>query len=129
MQHLTPHSLEEAFSKLKIAHRMANRVAFWRRVALVNFMIVVMLLFTASYAKAHSWYDPACCSDRDCEPIPHESVQVTPSGYLWAGMLIPFAEARISMDKDYHVCRGVYTGILIQPSMQKPCFYAPMGGT
>jgi hypothetical protein len=125
--------IDEAFmnimARAKYLHRMNNRLSFWRRLALVFAVICLGLLITMTQVKAHSWYDPECCSDKDCEPIPHETVQVTPAGYLWAGILIPFAEARISMDRDYHVCRGVYTGTLIQPSFKKPCFYAPMGGT
>ena len=35
-------------------------------VVVLALMIVVLL---ARPAHSHSWYDPDCCSDRDCEPV------------------------------------------------------------
>jgi len=106
--------------------------------------IVFLLLFgplwllTAS-ARAHDWYDPICCSDRDCAPIPFSSVRVTAQGYAitlspdqhpmlanemtpheW---LIPFGSPKVRDSKDdaYHAC-------IVPGSRRLLCFYAlPMG--
>ena len=125
---MTPNDFDRLFDAVNWRAEAERKKNMWRALFIGALLVIGLQFLAMSYAKAHSWYEPECCSDKDCEPIPPETVQVTPSGYLWAGILIPFAEARISMDRDYHVCRGQYTGILIQPSMKKPCFYAPMGG-
>jgi hypothetical protein len=69
---------------------------------------------------AHSWYDPFCCNTTDCRPIPSEAVEVTPQGYRVLNAIVPFAEARVSQDADYHVCE--------LPKGVVRCFYAPPGG-
>lgn len=124
------HDLDSVFEKLRLMQRMNNRLAFWRRVALVNFLIVLMLLVTASYAKAHSFYELECCDDRDCEPLAPEQVKTTPEGYVTPdGQVIPFADARISPDRDYHWCKYQRDSTkVIWPMDKKACFYAPMGG-
>lgn len=81
---------------------------------------LVALLLGSTQLAAHSWYDPWCCNERDCQPYPHENVTVTDAGYLLHdGMLVPFDEARTSQDGDYHRC--VLAG-------QHRCFYAPPVG-
>jgi len=37
----------------------------WCVVAVLALLVVIAL---AKPARSHSWYDPDCCSDRDCEP-------------------------------------------------------------
>lgn len=70
---------------------------------------------------AHSWYDRWCCDERDCAPIAAEQVVVTPQGYRVQDAIVAFGDARVSMDRDYHVCRW--------PDGSIRCFYAPpMGG-
>ena len=32
-------------------------------------LALLIVFFLARPAKSHSWYDPDCCSDRDCEPV------------------------------------------------------------
>lgn len=78
------------------------------------------LALGAGTAAAHSWYDPWCCSDRDCNPYPSAKVSVTDVGYrLDDGTLVPFDEARTSQDGNYHRC--VLNG-------RQRCFYAPPMG-
>ncbi|MHB2170133.1 hypothetical protein [Alsobacter sp. R-9] len=78
--------------------------------------ILIALLAMTGSAAAHSWYDQTCCSDQDCHPIQAYEVQATPLGYKVYGTVVPYGNARISLDRDYHIC--VYAG-------QVRCFYAP----
>ncbi len=85
-------------------------------------------------AFAHSWYDPYCCNGRDCQPIPTQSVKVTPKGYLvilrpgehtmvkrTVRHLVPFAKVKPSADRRYHAC-------LFPNQDHIRCFYAPPVG-
>ena len=78
---------------------------------------VVFWLFMVGGAHAHSWYDPACCSGKDCAPIPSHTVTVTPDGYhvrLEPGdhplvtsvvdVVVPFEAVMPSQDEHYHAC-------------------------
>lgn len=55
-----------------------NVVGFLVLVALVAAAVVLL----AQPAPAHEWYDGACCSDRDCRPVPNGTVRGTPTGYV-----------------------------------------------
>jgi hypothetical protein len=86
---------------------------------------------TAPGAKAHSFYEYRCCSDRDCTPIAFDEVQVTPQGYMIIsnGTVLPFDDERIRPTppedalQHYHLCTtaGKKTGSVI-------CLYVPQGG-
>lgn len=92
-------------------------------------ILVMVMAWIVSEAYAHSWYDRSCCDVTDCTPLPPDAVQVTPQGYrLPNGQLVPFARARVSMDRDFHWCRRSPTSPLIEPYGELACFYAPMGG-
>jgi hypothetical protein len=96
--------------------------------------VVVTVLFVVGIrtASAHSWYPPACCSDRDCwpaenttpgEPLPVETV------YGWLlhdGTWIARGEEQASPDGRFHVCRqgGDPAGAVIRIG-RKACFFAP----
>jgi hypothetical protein len=92
-------------------------------------------LIAASVAFAHSWYDRDCCDLQDCEMIAGspDSVKFAtdPDGVsVWVlpnGEHIPVAEARQSLDREFHWCR--YKGIdtVIQANGTK-CLYVPGGG-
>lgn len=96
---------------------------------LIYAAVAVMLLC------GHSWYEPSCCSGRDCFEIGSEklpgSVSVTRTGYavtvLVSGAQLSFhvaqPEARPSQDEKFHVCL-VPTPGGEQPFMVR-CFYAP----
>lgn len=99
-------------------------------VVLLLCILILILAWAVSEANAHSWYDRSCCDLTDCTPLPPDAVQVTPQGYrLPNGQLVPFARARVSMDRDFHWCRRSPTSPLIEPYGELACFYAPMGGT
>lgn len=90
---------------------------------------VMMLAWVITSASAHSWYDRTCCDLTDCAPLAPDQVQIRPDGYhLPNGQTVPFARARVSMDRDYHWCRRSPSSPLIEPYGELACFYAPMGG-
>jgi len=84
-----------------------------------HLLSALFILATAGQAVAHEWYDPTCCSDKDCAPIPFESVVVTGEGYevtLLPGdhplvrtpikRFFPFGDEDVlpSQDMKYHAC-------------------------
>lgn len=44
-------------------------------------LFVMAYLWSTLPVEAHSWYDTACCSDRDCEAIEPDAVTETKLGY------------------------------------------------
>ncbi len=44
-------------------------------------LFVMAYLWSSLPVEAHSWYDTACCSDRDCEAIEPDAVNETAAGY------------------------------------------------
>ena len=97
---------------------------------------ILLALALASPVQAHDWYDPYCCSDADCAPVPVEAVSATDKGYLITlepgdhplvkaslTFLIEYdaIKLRRSMDGDYHVCLGAN-------SMAVYCVYEPVIG-
>lgn len=112
--------------------KFATRMILASVVALVLLLLaaVVALGLLVGGAWAHSWYDRTCCDVSDCSPLPPDAVQVTPQGYrLPNGQLLPFARARVSMDRDYHWCRRSSSSPLIEPYGEQACFYAPGSGS
>lgn len=103
--------------------------AFLWGAGLTWLMFMAALAF-ATYVKAHSWYEPSCCSDRDCEALAPERIQITPQGYVLPnGQTVPFGQERVSPDKDYHWCRYPGTQPLVHPYNERVCFYAPSQGS
>jgi hypothetical protein len=92
--------------------------------------VFVLAALISTQAHAHSWYPTDCCHDRDCRPVPVESVRETPDGYLLSdGTLIPYAEAKHSPDGQFHICRYESTNNVILDTERKPCFWAPGYGS
>lgn len=85
-------------------------------VAFAVIMVTVVNLFFP--ARAHSWYDAACCSERDCHPIP--PLRETPAGYVWNSRIVPHAETKPSADNQFHECVNS-SGTLL-------CLYVPPRG-
>jgi len=75
----------------------------------------LILSCMSASASAHSWYDPACCSDQDCHPT--DQVRETPEGYRIKNRLYPYGFARRSLDDQFHICERF--GEVI-------CLYAPL---
>jgi hypothetical protein len=77
-------------------------------------------------AHAHDWYSPACCSGRDCAPIPSGTkVTASPNGYdvvFPSGERVFFSRDKVqpSQDGEIHACIGI--------SARTPyCLYLPAG--
>lgn len=105
-----------------------------RRAAVRVFALAIVLLFGLAMAAplfAHSWYPWECCSDRDCAPVPAGKVKEVFGGWLLEdGTFIAYAEARVSPDKDFHVCRRQDgKGPLIRLDKKPACFWAPIGAS
>lgn len=92
---------------------------------MVRLCIAALAYIVPVYASAHSWYDPWCCSGDpitgDCKPIAAGEVTERPDGYHFREFVIPYAQARVSVDRDFHWCEF--------PKGTLRCFYAPHGGS
>ena len=77
----------------------------------------VCLMLGAQYARAHSWYDPWCCNTSDCQPINADEVSEREDGYHYRQWVMPYKEARVSLDSGFHACE--------YPKGTMRCFYAP----
>ncbi|WP_293862281.1 hypothetical protein [uncultured Alsobacter sp.] len=91
--------------------------------------LAILLILAAGPAAAHSWYPSECCSDADCEMISAQTVRRSDDGWvLPTGQVIPFDQARPSLDDEFHWCRSFpryATMPVIQPNGKPPCFFAP----
>lgn len=86
-----------------------------------RFLVAVLLVLVALLAltftvRAHSWYDQACCHDRDCAPIPEP--RKVKGGYMHGQFFFPTKLLRYSKDGRWHAC------IMGQTPL---CLYAPFG--
>lgn len=77
-----------------------------------------------SHVSGHGWYEPECCSDRDCFPVPGK--QLADGRYLFLVLDIEYlkteADIRPSRDENFHACQP--------PHKKEPvCFYAPRAGS
>jgi hypothetical protein len=84
-----------------------------------------VLVLGSSAALAHSWYPASCCSEQDCRPLVEdkgETVTEAEDGWrLWDGRVIARGIAKLSPDRQFHLCETRTKTIL--------CFFAPPGGT
>lgn len=92
----------------------------------VVFALALLVVVTLSRpARSHSWYDPDCCSDRDCEPVSGVSfvasdptslpVMVVTTSF-GTKPVTPQTKIRESKDNRMHAC--IYQEKLI-------CLYLP----
>jgi hypothetical protein len=111
---------------------------------------------TATVALAHSWYEPDCCSDRDCAPVDGKYIELTPLGHVLRlppgshpmlknatrtiQYIVPNGTSRPSRDQQYHVCLGAIVRVVPEPVPQKPkepsvdelevkCLYIPQAAS
>ena len=91
-----------------------------RVLTVLGLLALILIVASLATARAHSWYDPGCCSDRDCAPV---KASMEADGTLRVNLgpgrsmsLPPGYPYRPSRDFDYHVC--VIKGVVI-------CAYAP----
>jgi hypothetical protein len=85
--------------------------------SLVRITLIIILLSAPAItdALAHSWYDPECCSERDCAPVT-TTEQVNGGAMMTTEhgtVFVPnsYKPMRISQDGKWHVCMTtLYTG-------------------
>jgi hypothetical protein len=86
---------------------------------------LAVLVLGSSPVLAHSWYPVSCCSEQDCRPLAEdngETVTEFEHGWrLWDGRIIARGIAKLSPDRQFHLCETRTKTIL--------CFFAPPGGT
>jgi hypothetical protein len=87
------------------------------------FRLSLLCLALAVPAASHHWYDPTCCSEQDCAPVPDAAIEAMGDGYhvtLLPGdhpmirrplrTVVPYQDPRINWSQDarQHAC--VITG-------------------
>jgi hypothetical protein len=98
------------------------------RAATASIAVLFLLVFgsaTLGHDAPSGWaYDAACCSDRDCAPLPEGSVQERADGFLLktTGELVGRDKAKRGQDEYYHLCRSVYSKAIY-------CIYLPQRGS
>ncbi len=102
-------------------------------------LTLCMIAFSAVFqAKAHSWYDAACCNTYDCEPVDQHVVRPVEGGWLVTikpgdhrfakvegQYLIPYNDPRARQAKDdqFHVCMNSY--VTPEGKQRIICIYVP----
>ena len=88
-------------------------------------LTLLSVVFLAGPALTHSWYDPDCCSDRDCEPVSAVTfVASNPEAVPVMVVTTSFgtkpvtARTKIRESKDSRMHACIYQGELI-------CLYMP----
>lgn len=79
----------------------------------------ILLLSLSQMTLAHDWYDPACCSQHDCKPVPCESIKATIGGFTHRELFFPLSSVKASQDQQCHAC--VSEGVNLVPH----CLYLP----
>lgn len=87
--------------------------------------LIVVITVGVNAARAHSFYDFACCSDKDCAPAQEGTVTWTPAG--WSVVtpaihtVVPFDSDRIRYNPhgvpQIHICE--------YPKNNLRCLYLP----
>jgi hypothetical protein len=87
-------------------------------------ILACLFLALSSAAWAHSWYEPSCCSDKDCFQVEGKTL---PDGrYLFIVNGVEYvktmAETRQGMDEGFHACQP-------NPAYPPICFCRPFAGS
>lgn len=70
-------------------------------------LAILILLGFCSLARAHDWYESACCSGKDCKPVPDGTVVEMHDGVLVKGFgTLSESDNRLrwSQDDRDHIC-------------------------
>lgn len=90
-------------------------------------LAAMLIVYPVGPVKSHSWYDPDCCSDHDCEPVwevvfvagdPGKLPTMVVSNRFGTKPVTPQTKIRESKDSRMHAC--IYQGALL-------CLYMPPG--
>ena len=65
---------------------------------------------------AHMFYEHACCSNKDCHPVPCKEIVDTGAGWRWQRHVFGRDKLKISQDGACHVCVGVMPMCIYLPS-------------
>jgi hypothetical protein len=68
---------------------------------------VIVALLLPSWAGAHSWYEPKCCSGVDCKPVDDEVIAEKSDGLHVQGFgIMSYTDPRLNWSRDYqnHLC-------------------------
>ena len=87
-------------------------------------VLLACLVFAfTSPSRAHSWYDPACCSGIDCKPVPDGVVEEHKDGlYVQGYGILSYADPRVRQSRDWQ------THLCVSPSGKLLCVYRKPGG-
>jgi hypothetical protein len=91
---------------------------------------VVVLLVLWNSAKAHDWYEPACCSGSDCKPVSEDDVVERSDGVHvrgWGVLSRSDPRIRTSRDDASHICET--QGGVLPYSRKLYCVYMRPNGT
>lgn len=109
--------------------------------AIIYLLAAIIWIASTTPIWAHSWYSGACCSDKDCAPIPRASVTATNEGYritlgtadhpMVAGEpvdeIVPYDKVLPSQDGDFHACVRPPAPPAITTYARIICLYVPQG--
>lgn len=93
------------------------------------FLVALLFLFSSVGVGAHSWYEEACCSGKDCHPVEDYDVAHNNDGsytYKPLGLVFSRERVRASRDGKYHVCVHEWGGEDGQVQYRPICIYIPV---
>jgi hypothetical protein len=95
----------------------------WPRWLLAGSMALCIYILATAKVLPHSWYDPECCSDRDCAPMTYVPKPLPGGAYLLdTGEVVDRSKVKWSRDEHYHLCRNPGGGHIF-------CLYVPPQGS
>lgn len=104
------------------------RLTILSLIAAVFITLAWIAAFWPAYSHGHSFYDPACCSDRDCGPLPDGIVTGTKDGWHIAtnNMTLPYNSPKVRNSPD-----GKFHGCFLNgnPKTALICLYVPGMGS
>jgi len=99
----------------------------------------IAALFLATPAAAHEWYDPRCCDERDCAPLPDGALREADGGwYVTApdGTVhhVPYGQQHpmLPPDGQPHACFSPYDGRFMTRTFgtrRVMCLHVPGGAS
>lgn len=109
--------------------------------AIVYLLVAILWIALTTPVYGHSWYSGACCSDKDCAPIPRATVTATNEGYrvtlgtadhpMVAGEpvdeIVPYDKVLPSQDGDFHACIRPPVPPAMSQISRIICLYVPQG--
>lgn len=67
-------------------------------------LVLLILLGLGTFAYAHGWYPPECCSDADCRSVDCDLILETATGYVYDGIQFTKESMKLSKDALCHAC-------------------------